>query len=471
MALFESTSKQLVKDTGRSSLHPIVDLNSASQCKIMCIIEKKKSRWFWRPTKYLPTPFTLNELMTKPIDVSKKIKTSEFVSNYSNQPTLHVSGKLGGKIAKELGIDVSTADSFVVKMDLGSINKSEIRWQDLNDALKDQTLKLDHEFVQAILNCRRRSLCIVFETLNTTKDTNIQSDIQVEGDAVASTDIISKASVNISGSIKDTHHHSFDIPNGTVMAYGCYGLKLLEGLGLIELDVDKKLKDVVTDATDGKPPDAFSMDQPDGPDTALTSAFNALMKSPHKGDIIKCFREILATPEYCHVIEQLLDNVCDYFDKEKVKSYSLDEVKSLFGSCNSWERLLTILGITFDSKKGGKMIYPEDDKKDVVLSCCGLATSLHGLTNLQNIALKDVTPEYCDQLLYLIRNAICGKNTPADDPRLKRIYTHSSNPGKSFLLALGFQLTKQNGKDILALPPDLECPLEDAYVAVFVMAS
>lgn len=66
-------------------------------------------------------------------------------------------------------------------MDLGTINKSEIRWQDLNDAFKDKTLNLDHEFVQAISKSKRRKLCIVSESLNTTKDTNIQSDLQVEG--------------------------------------------------------------------------------------------------------------------------------------------------------------------------------------------------------------------------------------------------------------------------------------------------
>jgi len=64
-----------------------------------------------------------------------------------------------------------------------------------------------------------------------------------------------------------------------------------------------------------------------------------------------------------------------------------------------------------------------------------------------------------------------GKNTPADDPKLKRIYTHQSNPGKSFLLALGFKLEKQKGKDMLILSLDDFCPLEDAYVAVFVMTS
>ena len=65
MALFECCSKQFVKDTGRSTLHPIVDLNSSSRCDILCVVVKKRSRWCWKKTKYLPTQFSLNEIMTK----------------------------------------------------------------------------------------------------------------------------------------------------------------------------------------------------------------------------------------------------------------------------------------------------------------------------------------------------------------------------------------------------------------------
>ncbi|KAK3754616.1 hypothetical protein QZH41_007921 [Actinostola sp. cb2023] len=206
-------------------------------------------------------------------------------------------------------------------------------------------------------------------------------------------------------------------------------------------------------------------------DSALTSAFNALMKSPHKDEILQCFREMLVTPQYLTQIVDLLEDACDSFQQEKVQPYTRDGLKSSLSSCNGWEKLLMLLGFSFDHKKGRKMIYPEDDFKDIVFSCCGLATALYGLTSQQCLALKDHTPEYCDPLLYLIRNAIYGRNTQADDPKLNRIYTHSSSPGKSFMLALGFNLTTEKGKDMLALPIDHMCPLEDAYVAVFVMSS
>ena len=118
----------------------------------------------------------------QPVDHAKLVKAKQFITNYENTPSLHVSGKLGAKLASELGIDVSTADSFVVKMNLGTLDKSEIRWQDLNDLLKDKKLNLKHEFVQAIQKSKRRNLCIVNEALTLTKETNIQSELNVEGE-------------------------------------------------------------------------------------------------------------------------------------------------------------------------------------------------------------------------------------------------------------------------------------------------
>ena len=69
MALFEACSKQFVKDTGRSTLFPVLDLNTSARCNILCVVTKKRSRWFWKSDKYKTTPFSLNELLTK---VSRK---------------------------------------------------------------------------------------------------------------------------------------------------------------------------------------------------------------------------------------------------------------------------------------------------------------------------------------------------------------------------------------------------------------
>ena len=53
---------------------------------------------------------------------------------------------------------------------------------------------------------------------------------------------------------------------------------------------------------------------------------------------------------------------------------------------------------------------------------------------------------------------------------MKRIYTHSSNPGKTFLISLGFEQVKENKKNVLRLKKDFQhIELEDTYVAVYAL--
>ena len=103
------------------------------------------------------------------------------MSKYKNEPQFHVSGKLGGKIASELGIDLSTTDAFTISMNFGTVIKRDIKWQTLHDALAESEFNLDHVFVQKILDSKRSSLCIVYEVLTCRGDSELDSDCDVEG--------------------------------------------------------------------------------------------------------------------------------------------------------------------------------------------------------------------------------------------------------------------------------------------------
>ena len=59
--------------------------------------------------------------------------------------------------------------------------KREIQWSNLNDALADITLNLEHEYVQYILSKQRRSLCVIYETVATHGDTELDSDSNGQG--------------------------------------------------------------------------------------------------------------------------------------------------------------------------------------------------------------------------------------------------------------------------------------------------
>lgn len=117
----------------------------------------------------------------QPVLIKGHIEKSTFISDYKNEPKFHVSGKLGGKIASEFGIDASAIDSFTISMDVGTVLKREVTWDNLKKVLADTTLNLDHEYVQYILAKQRRSLCVIYETVATKGDTDLDSDSKEEG--------------------------------------------------------------------------------------------------------------------------------------------------------------------------------------------------------------------------------------------------------------------------------------------------
>lgn len=66
-------------------------------------------------------------------------------------------------------------------MDVGTVTKREIRWGNLNDALENMTLNLDHEYVQYLLSNPRRSLCVIYQTVATHGETEVDSDSSGKG--------------------------------------------------------------------------------------------------------------------------------------------------------------------------------------------------------------------------------------------------------------------------------------------------
>ena len=84
-------------------------------------------------------------------------------------------------------MDTDTSDSFTVSMNIGNVMRSEVCWESLHHALLGKTINLDHDFMQKTLASKRRSLCVIYETLCTmADDTKLDKDTEIEGNIVSS---------------------------------------------------------------------------------------------------------------------------------------------------------------------------------------------------------------------------------------------------------------------------------------------
>lgn len=66
--MFATASRNFVEEVDRGgSLIPVSSLNDT--IALLTVVVKKKRPWVWQKPKYLPTDFTLNDLLTEGVHI------------------------------------------------------------------------------------------------------------------------------------------------------------------------------------------------------------------------------------------------------------------------------------------------------------------------------------------------------------------------------------------------------------------
>lgn len=131
--MFEAAVVKLVESVSELSLEPVPDLYSAEWCKPWKIGVKKEKKFFWNSAKFIPTQFSLSDILVTPSEVLAETTTSSpFLTSYAQTHKLALDGKLGAKLKDVLDIDVSGRDYIYLHANLGSITKVELNLVELN---------------------------------------------------------------------------------------------------------------------------------------------------------------------------------------------------------------------------------------------------------------------------------------------------------------------------------------------------
>ena len=67
MAMYLAATQHVAKAAGSKTLHAVTDLNSAERFHPLCLAKQKRSFWFWKKPKILPTDVKLQDVLTKVI--------------------------------------------------------------------------------------------------------------------------------------------------------------------------------------------------------------------------------------------------------------------------------------------------------------------------------------------------------------------------------------------------------------------
>ncbi|XP_023184917.1 pejvakin isoform X3 [Xiphophorus maculatus] len=171
--MFAAATKNFVKqvgDTGR--LIPVPSLSEADRYQPLSLVTRKRKRHFWKKNKYASTPFSLKDILVGEKEITAGVSSYQLL-NYEDKSDVALSGRLGNHIINDVGFNVSGSDSVAVKASFGIVTKHELEVPTLLRELNSRKVDLDHCLVRQSRESGRTALCVVVESIRTTRQCSL----------------------------------------------------------------------------------------------------------------------------------------------------------------------------------------------------------------------------------------------------------------------------------------------------------
>ncbi|XP_047211772.1 pejvakin isoform X2 [Girardinichthys multiradiatus] len=171
--MFPAAAKNFVKqvgDTGR--LIPVPSLSEADRYQPLSLVTRKRKRHFWKKNKYASTPFSLKDILVGEKEITAGVSSYQLL-NYEDKSDVALNGRLGNHIINDVGFNVSGSDSVAVKASFGIVTKHELEVPTLLRELNSRKVDLDHCLVRQSRESGRTVLCVVVESIRTTRQCSL----------------------------------------------------------------------------------------------------------------------------------------------------------------------------------------------------------------------------------------------------------------------------------------------------------
>ncbi|XP_029377982.1 pejvakin isoform X2 [Echeneis naucrates] len=179
--MFAAATKNFVKqvgDTGR--LIPVPGLSEADRYQPLSLVTRKRKRHFWKKNKYASTPFSLKDILVGEKEITAGVSSYQLL-NYEDKSDVALNGRLGNHIINDVGFNISGSDSVAVKASFGIVTKHELEMPTLLRELSSRKVELDHCLVRQSKESGRTVLCVVVESIRTTRQCSLSVHAGVRG--------------------------------------------------------------------------------------------------------------------------------------------------------------------------------------------------------------------------------------------------------------------------------------------------
>ncbi|XP_037332994.2 pejvakin isoform X2 [Pungitius pungitius] len=179
--MFAAATKNFVKqvgDTGR--LIPVPGLSEADRYQPLSLVTRKRKRHFWRKNKYASTAFSLKDILVGQKEITAGVSSYQLL-NYEDKSDVALNGRLGNHLVNDVGFNISGSDSVAVKASFGIVTKHELEVPTLLRELNSRKVDLDHCLVRQSKGSGRTVLCVVVESIRTTRQCSLSVHAGMRG--------------------------------------------------------------------------------------------------------------------------------------------------------------------------------------------------------------------------------------------------------------------------------------------------
>ncbi|XP_036439065.1 gasdermin Eb [Colossoma macropomum] len=421
----KATSKFVSEIDPDGCLIPVSRPNELDNLTLLSLVIKHKRFWFWQRPKYLPTDFTLNDLLLGEKNIDPDIIETDFLKYNSTLENTTTGGAEAGFGSSS--INMAGKGSSKLASSFGNLKKQEVDVRKLLDESKDRVLDMQHSLVQQTREKRREVFALVKERIVTTQACSITEEVQEGGSCGAFLGLPLPKKIQVS--VKNGSHQSdsnvlVEIPAKAALAFcvielnvkstGHFELCLLpDTYGGFEVDGSEKKCENKVYATPPEPPNKQLQRDLD----KLQSQFTLLSGLPAsmRSSLFQQLTLLLEDKTAISALDLALEDLCSGKDPDLS---TLDKAPSLKAAVQTTIELL-------QGSKGAdhaplKSTSSEEQLEPTALTATHVITSaLEEMTDSTLSALKSCSSSSSLQALHsLVQNVVENKKCSLKDSSL-----------------------------------------------------
>ncbi|KAM6307682.1 pejvakin isoform 2-T2 [Aegotheles albertisi] len=182
--MFAAATKNFVKQVGDGGrLVPVPSLSEADKYQPLSLVIKKRKCLLSKTSKFASTPFTLKDILQGEKEISAGVSSYQLL-NYEDKSDVSLSGRRGNQLMNDVGFDVAGSDSIAFKASFGIVTKHEVEVPTLLKELTTRKINFDHCLVHQSRKSNMEILCVVMESIRTTRQCSLTVHTGMRGETM-----------------------------------------------------------------------------------------------------------------------------------------------------------------------------------------------------------------------------------------------------------------------------------------------